>query len=91
MFPAREVEAVIRDEISTAVNDRPAPRAAWEPAVDSLVMVRVVLRIEEEFALKLPDDVMPPGGFGSVEGCVATLMAKCRKLWKLSQPETEEA
>ncbi|MER8632667.1 hypothetical protein NKH73_24995 [Mesorhizobium sp. M0938] len=90
MFPARAFEDAIRNEISTAINDRPAPRAAWEPAVDSLVMVRVVLRIEEEFALNLPDDVMPAGGFRSVEHCVVTVMETCREAWRVSQHESEE-
>jgi acyl carrier protein len=90
MFPAREFEDAIRNEISAATNDRPAPRAAWEPAVDSLVMVRVVLRIEEEFALSLPDDVMPAGGFNSVDHCVTTVMQTCRELWRVQQPESEE-
>jgi len=91
MFPVRAFEDAIRNEINTAINDRPAPRAPWEPAVDSLVMVRVVLRIEEEFALNLPDDVMPAGGFSSVEHCIVTVMETCRELWRVSQPESEEA
>ncbi|MDX0995179.1 hypothetical protein GOL26_09565 [Sinorhizobium medicae] len=90
MFPAREFEDAIRSEISAATDDRPAPRAAWEPAVDSLVMVRVVLRIEEEFALRLPDDVMPAGGFNSIEHCVTIVMQTCRELWRANQPEREE-
>lgn len=90
MFPDRAFEDAIRNEISTAINDRPAPRAAWEPAVDSLVMVRVVLRIEEEFALNLPDDVMPAGGFRSVEHCVVAVMETCREAWRVSQHESEE-
>jgi hypothetical protein len=53
-------------------------------------MVRVVLRIEEEFALNLPDDVMPAGGFDSVEHCVATVLETCRNLWGVNQPVREE-
>lgn len=90
MFPVRAVEKAIRDEVTSASNDRPVPRAEWEPEVDSLVMVRVVLRIEEEFALVLPHDVMPSGGFRSVEHCIATVTETCRKLWNVNQPVTEE-
>jgi acyl carrier protein len=90
MFPARVVEKAVRGEITSAINDRPIARERWEPEVDSLVMVRVVLRIEEEFAINLPDDVMPSGGFLSVEHCVATVMETCRKLWNVNQPVTEE-
>jgi acyl carrier protein len=91
MFPADPIETVIRDEIRAAMEDRPTPRAAWEPAVDSLVMVRVVLRIEEEFGLNLPDDVMPAGGFGSIDHCVTAVIKTCRELWRVPQPENEEA
>ena len=90
MFPAQTLENAIRDEIASAINDRPTPRGAWEPEVDSLVMVRVVLRVEEELALDLPDDVMPPGGFDGVEHCVATVMETCRELWSANQPVREE-
>jgi hypothetical protein len=90
MFPTQAFEDAIRHEITSAINDRPVPKAAWEPTVDSLIMVRVVLRIEEEFALNLPDDVMPAGGFDSVEHCVATVMETCRNLWGVNQPVREE-
>jgi acyl carrier protein len=90
MFPAHQIEKIIRDEITSAVNDRPIPRAKWEPEVDSLVMVRVALRVEEDFALQLPDDIMPSGGFQDVEHCVASVMETCRKLWNVNQPVKEE-
>jgi len=90
VFPAQTLEDAIRDEITSAVNDRPTSREAWEPAVDSLVMVRVVLRVEEEIALDLPDDVMPPGGFDDMEHCVATVMKACREMWRTKQVMKEE-
>lgn len=90
MFPAQTLENAIREEITTAVNDRPTPRGAWEPEIDSLTMVRVVCRVEEELAIELPDDVMPPGGFENVTHCVAVVMAASRELWKANQPVKEE-
>lgn len=65
------IEAIIRDEIRRAQADRPTPKAGWEPQVDSLVMVSIALRIEEEFDLKLPESVMPPGGFEDENLCVS--------------------
>jgi hypothetical protein len=44
-------------------------------------MVRIVLRIEEEVGLKLPDDCMPPGGVESIEQCVETMTATCERIW----------
>ncbi len=91
MFPATTLENAIRDEIAAAVNDRPTPRGAWEPEVDSLTMVRVVCRVEEETGLDLPDDVMPSGGFDNVDHCVSIVMETCRELWDASLSVEEEA
>jgi acyl carrier protein len=89
-FPRQEIENAIRDEIRCASDDRPVPRAQWEPEVDSHVMVRIVLRIEEEIGLELPDDCMPPGGVESIEQCVETITAACERIW-LEQRETQGA
>lgn len=91
MFPAKTLEEAIRGEIASAINDRPTPRRPWEPEVDSLVMVRVVLRIEEELALDLPDDVMPSGGFQGIDHCVKAVIATCRELWTAHHLVREEA
>lgn len=90
MFPLATLETAIRDEIASAINDRPTERGAWEPEVDSLIMVRVVLRVEEEIALDLPDDVMPQGGFDGVDDCVAAVVAVCRDLWTAKLSVTEK-
>ena len=90
MFPTKTLEDAIRDEIISAINDRPTARAGWEPEVDSLIMVRVVLRVEEEIAIELPDDVMPSGGFDSIDDCVARVMNACRELWNANQPVKEK-
>lgn len=90
MFPAQLLEDAIRGEIESAINDRPTMRAGWEPEVDSLVMVRVVLRIEEDLGISLPDDLMPSGGFNDVEHCVLTVIKACRDLWNTKQPVEEE-
>jgi acyl carrier protein len=85
MFPEQLLEAAIRDEIASAITDRPTPREPWEPEIDSLVMVRVILRIEEEIAIELPDDVMPAGGLDDVDAWVRSVMQSCRQRWQASQ------
>ena len=89
MFPAQTLEDAIRDEIVAAANNRATARGTWEPEIDSLIMVQVVCRVEEELALKLPDDVMPPGGFDSVDHFVAIVMEACREHWSANQPVEE--
>lgn len=86
------IEAIIRDEIRRAQADRPTPKAGWEPQVDSLVMVSIALRIEEEFDLKLPEAVMPPGGFDDENLCVSVFTRQVVRLLgeKAKQPEREK-
>lgn len=90
MFPSQLVEGAIRDEIEAAIRDRPAPRRPWEPEVDSLVMIRTIIRIEEETGLNLPDDLMPAGGFNDIDHCVDVVMQKCREIWTVDKPVKEE-
>lgn len=87
--PAATIEAIIRDEIQCAQNDRPTPKAGWEPHVDSLVMVSIALRIEEEFSVKLPEAVMPPGGFDDENLCVSVFTQHVIKLLGAQQKQPE--
>ena len=85
------IETAIRDEIRCAQADRPTPKAGWEPQVDSLVMVSIVLRLEEDFSIVLPEEVMPPGGFDSEDHCVAVFAdLAMKKLPDVSQEQREE-
>lgn len=87
--PTATIEAIIRDEIQCAQNDRPTPKAGWEPQVDSLVMVSIALRIEEEFGVKLPESVMPPGGFDDENLCVSVFTQHVIKLLSAPQKQPE--
>lgn len=86
-FPHRLVEAAIRDEIVKSASDRPPTKAGWRPAVDSLIVVCVVLRVERELGIELPEDVMPAGGFDDVEQCVDCILGLSRRLWREKQRE----
>lgn len=90
MFPAEALEKAVRQEIADAIADRVVPREPWEAEVDSLVMVNVVCRVEEEINIKLPDDVMPAGGFDDVDHCVATILEKCAEVWQTSTAAKQE-
>lgn len=86
--PTETIEAIIRDEIRSAQADRPTPKAGWEPQIDSLVMVSIALRIEEEFNVKLPEAAMPPGGFDDENECVAVFTQRVVRL--LEEKETQK-
>ena len=90
-FPKKQVEDAIRDEIRLATEARPTARAGWESGVDSLVVVEATLRVEEEFGIELPDEVMPPGGYDDAETCVRHLTDRCAKIWIEKRKEREGA
>lgn len=91
MFPSDTLEKAIRDEIAISIANRPTQREPWEAEVDSLVMVSVVLRVEEEINVELPDDIMPAGGFNSLDHCVDVVMKKCAAAWTIPVSSKQEA
>ena len=87
--PPATIEAIIRDEIRSAQADRPTPKAGWEPQVDSLVMVSIALRIEEEFNVKLLEAAMPAGGFDDEDQCVAVFTQRVIELLEEQQTQKQ--
>ncbi len=89
-FPEAVVEAAIRDEIATAARDRPPTKSGWRPEVDSPVVICVILRVEAEIGIELPESAVPPGGFDDVEACVQGILARSRHIWRRMQQEKGE-
>jgi len=89
-FPETMVADAIREEIAVAAQDRPPSKSGWRPEVDSPVVVRVVLRVERELGITLPENAVPPGGFDEVEHCVESILTHCRILWREKQPQEGE-
>ncbi|MFX4221537.1 MAG: hypothetical protein ACMVO3_11515 [Thalassobaculum sp.] len=58
--------------------------------MDSLVVVMVTLRVEQDLGISLPDNVMPAGGFDDVETCVRSILSQCRTLWTEKQRQQGE-
>lgn len=83
------IEAIIRDEIQSAQADRPTPKAGWEPQLDSLVMISIAIRVEEEFNVKLPVSAMPPGGFDDENKCVAVFTERVLELLEEQQVQAQ--
>lgn len=71
-----KIEAIVKDEIRRADENRPTPKKDWEPGVDSLVMATIVMRIEGEFGIEVPDTCIPPGGVDDVQECINFLTSK---------------
>ena len=90
-FPRASVEARLRAELATQaadqaiLRDRPLPtpmsRSAWEPEIDSLVVVDLICAVEEQLGLKLPTSFAPRGGYNNEEDCVRDLLTKSEAVW----------
>jgi acyl carrier protein len=93
-FPARDVEACIRDALDAEHGAqrvlRPQAESACAPEVDSLVVVEVICAIEELLGVTLPTSFAPRGGYDDVEVCVADLLAQTRGVWVELRKQGEE-
>jgi acyl carrier protein len=97
-FPRAAVETRLRAALATQAADqavlrdlpRPAPlaRSAWEPEIDSLVVVELICAVEEQLGLKLPTSFAPRCGYNSAEECMRDLLTKAEAVW--SQRNTRE-
>ena len=93
-FPARDVEACIREALDAERSAqqvlRPKATSACMPEVDSLVVVEVICAIEELLGVTLPTRFAPRGGYDDVEACVTDLLAQTRGVSVALRKEEEE-
>ena len=92
-FPAGEVERCIRDALSDQadVQDavRPRSTSAYEPEIDSLVVLEIVCAVEEAIGVRLPPSFVPRGGYRDVADCVRDVVAQARAVWPSLVKEEE--
>lgn len=89
-FQMEEVEQVLRESLAEVASDtellRPN-RQAWEPLLDSLRVVGVVVRLEKLLKMKIPPDkVVQKGGYTSVEEAIRGITSKTHDLWTKRKP-----
>ena len=90
-FPRAAVEARLQAAVATqavdqaVLRDRPSPaplaRSAWEPEIDSLVVVELICTVEEQLGLELPASFAPRGGYNSADECIRDLLKKSEEVW----------
>lgn len=89
-FPTKEVEQVLRESLEEVASDtellRP-DRPEWEPLLDSLRVVGVVVRLEKLLQMKIPPDrVVQKGGYMSVDEAIRGITSKTLELWMNRKP-----
>jgi len=82
VFPVREVEARLREELERARAESRVLKGEWEPALDSLRMVSVGLTLEDLFNFELDaETLVRKGGYASVDEGLQDMTARARRVW----------
>ncbi len=86
-FPSPEVERRLRWGLSRLNDDTSAIREPWEPALDSLAVVGVLLLVEEllpDFRIA-PEKVIRKGGYESVDDATRDIVNRLHNDWRKKQ------
>ena len=82
-FPRAQIEQRLRRELGRAAAEASTLRGSWEPFLDSLRMVSVVLTLEDLFSSRLPPEkVVRVGGYANVDEGVSDMCERLECLWR---------
>lgn len=63
-------------------------RGEWDPVLDSLSVVKVVITLEDLFDIELqPEKLVRKGGYADVESGVTDISARLRGFWSEQHSE----
>lgn len=96
-FPAQGVESRIREFLEDEANVQVklhgggASRGGigLHPVIDSLVAVEVLLELESVVPFELPDSLVRPGGYDSVDDVVNDMLTGIERLWSKHKRENK--
>jgi acyl carrier protein len=92
VFPTREVETRLREELEKARAESRVLKGEWEPALDSLRMVSVVLTLEDLFNFELEaEKLVRKGGYASVDEALEDMTFRARQVWDSHQAKEKAA
>jgi hypothetical protein len=102
VFPAKEIEAAIRECIDVIGGDQAVLRGSSsqgggnsggglgpQPVIDSLVVVGVLCEVETRVPFELPDSLVRAGGYNSIEEAIGHLMPQIQKRWQKHHQENQ--
>ena len=82
-FPRAQVGQRLRRELGRVAAEARTLSGSWEPVLDSLTMVSVVLMFEDLFSFKLPPEkLVRIGGYSSVDEGVSDMFDRLERLWE---------
>ena len=82
-FPRTRVLEMLREELTELEDNARLLKGDWEPSIDSLQLVEVVLKIEKLIGCRLrPEDIIRRGGYGSVDAGLDDMTSKIEARWR---------
>lgn len=82
VYPAATVERLLQAGIREAAEDGADLRSEWEPLLDSLRMVSVLVSLEDLFDFPLPPEkLVKRGGYKSEADAYEHMSGRLRQLW----------
>lgn len=81
-FPAEEVRRRLIRALQAAADDDVILQGSWEPRLDSLSMVSVVITLEDLFDFPLPPaHLVRRGGYSSISEGILDMAERCERVW----------
>lgn len=62
----------------------------WYPAIDSLAVINICVRIEEETGVAISEDCVPVGGFADREACIAVMTQHAKVAMKAAKIKSKQ-
>ena len=82
VFPSAEIIRRLDAELQAIADDGSVFRPEWEPMLDSLQVVGVVIILEDLFPFRIPPDkVVRKGGYNSVKEAVGDIRERLSEIW----------
>ena len=82
VYPSAEVERLLRAGIREAADECVDLKGEWEPLLDSLRMVSVLVSLEDLFDFPLPPEkLVKRGGYASETDAYEHMSGQLNKLW----------
>jgi acyl carrier protein len=82
VYPIADVENRLREGIREAAEEGADLRGEWEPLLDSLRMVSVLVSLEDLFDFPLPPEkLVRRGGYTSEDDAFEHMSGQLRRLW----------
>jgi hypothetical protein len=81
-FPTDDVRRRLQVEVQQAADESVVLCGGWEPVLDSLRMVSVIITLEDLFPFRIhPEKVVRRGGYTSVDEAVEDMFERLGRLW----------